>query len=88
LAQLAQVFRLILRYQLPSTITKYGGLELDEKGEIVSGPIIFPWGGPFDKYEDLYVEELEKQLRICGNYSACRRLEIKSISADPSSILP
>lgn len=52
LSQLAQVFKMIQKYELPSTITKYGGIGFGEKGAIVSGPITFPWGGPFDKYED------------------------------------
>jgi hypothetical protein len=56
------VFKTIQEYQLPSTITKYGGLDFDEKGEIISGLIAFPWGGPFDTYENLYLVELKKQL--------------------------
>jgi hypothetical protein len=64
LSQLVRVFKAIQEYQLPSTITKYDGLDFDEKGEIISGPITFPWGGPFDTYENLYLEELKKQFEF------------------------
>ena len=58
------MFNLIQKYKLPSTVKKYRGLGFDEKGEVVSGHIIFSWGGPFDTYEELYLGELKKQLEV------------------------
>lgn len=64
LGQLADVFKLIQSYTLPSTIKGYGGLGYDSEGAIVSRPITFGFGGPFESIDELYKANLQKQLQL------------------------
>ncbi|KAG5944994.1 hypothetical protein E4U53_006770 [Claviceps sorghi] len=50
LDQLAAVLHAFQTYQLPSTVTGFGGLTFDDDGVIKSGPSTIPCGGPFPSY--------------------------------------
>lgn len=62
LSQAANIFKLIQSYQLPGTIDGYGGLNFDEKGNVVLGPTSIHCGGPFSKYEDMYRTLFQTQM--------------------------
>jgi hypothetical protein len=63
LQQIAQVFKMIQSYELPSSITMYGGLRFNAKGEIVSGPLTIPLGSPFTNYKDMWQQNLTTQIK-------------------------
>ena len=69
MAQLARTFILMQSFELHFAIKKYAGLRYDDKGEIYNGPIVFPWEGPFETYEDFYIEEMKTQLESAESTS-------------------
>jgi hypothetical protein len=69
ISQIAQILKLIQTYQLPRSITDYGGLAFDQDGSIVNGPTAIPGGGPCQRHADLYAEYLQTQVDLskkCG----------------------
>lgn len=64
LSQIAQIFKLIQLYRLPSSIEGYGGLGFDQNGNIVTGPTSIPGGGPCMRHADLYAEYLQTQIDL------------------------
>ncbi|KAI0843066.1 hypothetical protein F5Y06DRAFT_292052 [Hypoxylon sp. FL0890] len=56
--QLAEILRLIQDIELPSTVTKYGGLTIDEDGNIVTGKTAYFGGGPWTSYTDFWIVQL------------------------------
>ncbi|KAK9320838.1 kinase-like domain-containing protein [Lipomyces orientalis] len=67
LQQLANIFKKIQSYEVPTSITMYGGLGFNFKGEVTSGPLTIPLGGPFTTYEDIYVQNFVTQLKNADN---------------------
>lgn len=63
LAQLSDIFAGIQRISLPAGVTSYGGLKINEKGEIVSGQMTTLEGGPWDTYGGFLRARLHSQLR-------------------------
>jgi len=64
LQQIARVFKAIQSYELPNTITGYGGLTFGAKGEVISGATTIWFGGPSDTFKYIYAQIFEKQLEF------------------------
>lgn len=62
LAQLSDIFAGIQRTSLPAGVTSYGGMKVNEKGEIVSGQMTTLGGGPWDTYGGFLRARLHSQL--------------------------
>ena len=62
LAQLSDIFAGIQRTSLPAGVTSYGGLKINEEGEIVSGQMTTLKGGPWDTYGGFLRARLHSQL--------------------------
>ncbi|KAK6072339.1 hypothetical protein SCUP515_07420 [Seiridium cupressi] len=62
LGQIAEIFKLIQSYKLPSTVKGYGGLRFDDACNIVIGPTTIPCGGPFVTFPDMYAQMLPYRL--------------------------
>ncbi|KAJ8121611.1 hypothetical protein ONZ43_g1979 [Nemania bipapillata] len=60
--QIAEMFKLVQDYPLPTSIVGYGGLAFAESGDIITGPTSIPCGGPFDTLEDMYTQMMRWQL--------------------------
>jgi hypothetical protein len=64
LRQIAQLFKAIQSYDLPHTITGYGGLAFGAKGGVISGATTIWFGGPFDASKEMHPQIFEKQLEL------------------------
>lgn len=62
LRQMAEVVKVLQRYQLPLSIQGYGGLSFDQSGSIVSAAMTTIHAGPFDTYEALCRAMLQSSL--------------------------
>jgi hypothetical protein len=60
--QIADVYKLVQSYQLPTSVKGYGGLGFDDAGNIVTGPTTIPCGGPFNEFHEMYAQMLRRQL--------------------------
>lgn len=70
--QVANIFTGIQRAPLPSTLSSYGGLTIDEAGEIVSGQMTVLAGGPWNSYATFWKNKLVSQLNGADGSSALR----------------
>lgn len=61
-AQMAEIFKLIQDYEVPCTVKGFGGLGFDKEGNVVTGSMTMPYGGPFPSMDALYGGILEYQL--------------------------
>ncbi|KAH6651534.1 hypothetical protein BKA67DRAFT_571159 [Truncatella angustata] len=61
---MASIYKCITSYKLPSSIKGFGGLGYDNKGELIVGPIIFDFGGPWASYDEMYKKAMDKQLAL------------------------
>ncbi|CZR67405.1 uncharacterized protein PAC_17304 [Phialocephala subalpina] len=64
LVQVAHMFKLIQNYQLPPTVTGFGGLNFDSNGQVVVGGLTIWFGGPFQTFQDMYLHIFRKQLEL------------------------
>ncbi|KAH8892933.1 hypothetical protein GQ53DRAFT_685467 [Thozetella sp. PMI_491] len=64
LNEMASIYKCLTSYRLPASVKGFGGLGYDEKGDVVAGPIVFDFGGPWATYEDMYIGTLDKQLSL------------------------
>ncbi|KAI9760940.1 MAG: hypothetical protein M4579_001316 [Chaenotheca gracillima] len=79
LRQMAEILVRIQQYGLPGTIKEYGGLNFDESGNVISGPLTVLHGGPFQTYEALYRESLRLQLATADKNSVVRGWQSKGV---------
>jgi len=63
LGQMADIFSLIQKFELPSTVNGFGGLRFDEGGEVVSAQMTLVKGGPWEGYEELVMTDLAERLK-------------------------
>lgn len=61
IAQIAQIFKHIQQFPLPSSIKGYGGLGFALDGSIVTGPTVIVGGGPSETHSALYAEYFQTQ---------------------------
>lgn len=61
IAQIAQMFKHIQQFRLPSSIKGYGGLGFAGDGSIITGPTVIAGGGPSETHSALYAEYLQTQ---------------------------
>ncbi|KAI0136134.1 hypothetical protein F4776DRAFT_663984 [Hypoxylon sp. NC0597] len=54
--QMAEILGLIQNIELPLTVTAYGGLTIDDDGNIVTGKAALFGGGPWNSYADLWIK--------------------------------
>lgn len=62
LRQMADVLTVLQRYQLPSTIRGYGGLDFGPSAEYISAPMSILDGGPFATYEEFVRATIQSKL--------------------------
>ncbi|KAK3937888.1 phosphotransferase enzyme family-domain-containing protein [Diplogelasinospora grovesii] len=62
LEQIADLLTAVQRVELPDTVTKFGALTIDNSGNIVSGQMPILPGGPWETYEEIWLEKLQSQL--------------------------
>ncbi|MCJ1311942.1 hypothetical protein MMC25_005616 [Agyrium rufum] len=61
--QMAEITYALQSFQLPSTVTGYGGLDIDAKGNIINGQMtILTPGGPYPTYRNFYRDMLQYNL--------------------------
>lgn len=72
LTQIAQIYTTLQQCELPETVNAFGGLQFNDDGEIVSGPHVFGFGGPYASLEDLYVGMFKKQLELADSCSVVK----------------
>lgn len=77
LLQAAKIFNRIHSYQISKSINGYGGLNFDEKGNVVVGPTSIDCGGSFLKYENMYRGLFRTQMDIA---STCLQVPDRVIS--------
>ncbi|KAI1408905.1 hypothetical protein F5Y13DRAFT_182436 [Hypoxylon sp. FL1857] len=58
MAQLAEIVKLIQDIELPATVTRQGGLTIDDDGNIVTGKASIFGGGPWSSYTEFWVIQL------------------------------
>lgn len=59
--EIANVLKAIKAIELPSQV-RYGGLRFNSSGEIESGEMPLPYGGPYDSLSDMYKGMMRRQL--------------------------
>jgi hypothetical protein len=59
---MADVVHAMQTFEIPHTVTEYGGVSFSAAGEIVSGPMTTLSRGPFQTYAQLYKVIFEQQL--------------------------
>ncbi|MCJ1357022.1 MAG: hypothetical protein MMC33_007018 [Icmadophila ericetorum] len=60
--QMAEIFKYIQEYEVPSTVQGFGGLSFDAEGNVVAGSMTMPYGGPYASMADLYKGMFDYQL--------------------------
>jgi hypothetical protein len=63
LKEISKILNLKGSYELPTSITMYGGLGFKSKREIISGPMTIPIGGPFKTYAEIWNQNFVNQLQ-------------------------
>jgi len=64
LHQMADILAAIQQLELPDSVTGYGGLGYDHKGDMVSVPLIVePFTGPYSSFSEYYTDRLEISLK-------------------------
>jgi len=64
LHQMADILAAIQQLELPDTVTGYGSLGYNEKGDIINVPLIVePFTGPYNSFSDYYTDRLEISLK-------------------------
>lgn len=76
LEQIANIFAALQRFQIPESMTGYGGLTFDSNRAIVAAAMTKFSGGPFDTYAAFFQATLHQQL-AAARKSPSRRLEGK-----------
>lgn len=61
--QLARIFAAIQRASLPESISSYGGLDISDDGQIISGAMTTLSGGPWPTFIDFLRTKLSAELR-------------------------
>ncbi|KAF9895098.1 hypothetical protein FE257_004727 [Aspergillus nanangensis] len=80
LGQLAEVVKAFQGYELPATVTGYGGCTFDKDGQVVAGPPSFQCkGGPFQTVSVMYTGLLRWQLEACERYDLIKGWRDSSI---------
>jgi hypothetical protein len=62
-AQMADIFALIQKFELPETINSFGGLTFDKNGDIVSAQMTLVSCGPFETYKDMFLANFKDSLK-------------------------
>lgn len=72
LEQMAQMYVALQKCDLTQTLGGFGGLRYDDTGDMVAGPIVFGFGGPYASLEDMYVGMFKKQLELADQCSVVK----------------
>lgn len=64
LPQIAEIYAALQKCALPSTVESFGGLQYNGTGALISGPIVFGYGGPYASLEEMYISMFKKQLEL------------------------
>mgnify|MGYP005988328261 FL=1 len=60
--QLAKIFALMQSTRLPHSASNFGGLSIDERGDIISAQSTLVHGGPWESYVEHWVGKLQQKL--------------------------
>jgi len=64
LHQMADILAAIQQLELPDTVTGYGSLGYNEKGDIINVPLIVePFTGPYNSFSEYFTDRLEISLK-------------------------
>jgi hypothetical protein len=63
LGQMAKILHALQSFQIPESITKYGGVTFDENGRIVSAAMTSVGSGPWPSYQDYFQDKVERALQ-------------------------
>ena len=70
--QIAEVFALIQGIEIPSTVDEFGGLVLDDRGNVVVGPMVTCDVAPMRRYSSLLLPRIRAGMEEAEAHSAIR----------------
>ncbi|KAJ5322840.1 hypothetical protein N7452_011129 [Penicillium brevicompactum] len=71
-SQIARILKGLQDFQLPASITQYGGLTFDDENNIVSSPMTTTSNGPWSSYEAAFEAQLKQALEKADENSYIR----------------
>jgi hypothetical protein len=72
LTQIARIYVALQKCRLPDTVDGFGGLQYSSTGVMISGPIVFGFGGPYASFDEMYIGMFKRQLELADSCSVVK----------------
>jgi hypothetical protein len=67
LTQMARIYVALQKCRLPDTVDGFGGLQYSKTGVMISGPIVFGFGGPYANFDEMYIGMFKRQIELADS---------------------